>query len=71
MGGAPPARSVALPPMTSSQIATLRQLHKVRKAAQDRYHACLASRAADKERHAAEADCRAAVAAIEAFTLSL
>jgi hypothetical protein len=53
--------------MTSAQIQTLRQLHAVRKVAQNAYHACLVSMAPDSERHAAERACSAAVASISAF----
>jgi hypothetical protein len=53
--------------MTPIQVQTLRQLHAVRKAAQNAYHACLASKAPDSERHAAERACSAAVASISAF----
>lgn len=58
-------------PVTATQIATLRTLHTVRKAAQDRYHACLSTGAPTADRHAAEADCRAAVKAIADFTATL
>jgi hypothetical protein len=57
--------------MTPIQIQTLRQLHAVRKAAQDSYHACLASKAPDTERHEAELACAAAVKAITQYTKGL
>ena len=62
---------LCLPPMSPIQIQTLRQLHAVRKAAQNHYHACLASKAPDAERHAAERACSAAVKAIAQYTKGL
>lgn len=53
------------------QIQTLRQLHAVRKAAQNHYHVCLASKAPDAERHAAELACSAAVKAIAQYSKGL
>ena len=58
-------------PVTPIQIQTLRQLHAVRKAAQNSYHACLASKAPDSERHAAERACSAAVKAIAQYSKGL
>jgi len=68
MGG---AVSILTDPMTPIQIQTLRQLHAVRKAAQNRYHECLTSKAPDSERHAAELACSAAVKAIAQCTKGL
>ena len=68
MGG---AVSTLIDPMTSAQIQALRQLHAARKAAQNRYHECLASKAPDSERHAAELACSAAVKAIAQYTKGL
>ena len=58
-------------PMTTQQIAKLRQLHSTRKAAQNVYHDCLKRNAAAEERHAAERACSAAMTALTEFTASL
>lgn len=57
--------------MSPIQIQTLRQLHAVRRAAQNRYHACLASKAPDSERHSAELACSDAVKAIAQYSKGL
>jgi hypothetical protein len=57
--------------MTPIQMQTLRQLHAVRKAAQDAYHSCLRSKAPDSERHSAELACSAAVKAIAQYSKGL
>ena len=57
--------------MTPIQFETLRQLHAVRRAAQNSYHACLASKVPDSERHAAELACSAAVKAIAQYSKGL
>jgi hypothetical protein len=57
--------------MTLVQMQTLRQLHAVRKAAQDAYHSCLRNKAPDSERHSAELACSAAVKAIAQYSKGL
>lgn len=57
--------------MTDLQIQTLRRLHAERKYATGIYHECLQRNASDKERHAAEAACKATMKALEAFTATL
>lgn len=57
--------------MTTQQIAKLRQLHAVRRAAQNAYHDCLSRKAPAKERHAAERACSAAMAALTEFMTNL
>jgi hypothetical protein len=50
---------------------TDRKVTSVRKAAQNSYHTCLASKAPDSERHAAERACSAAVKAIAQYSKGL
>jgi hypothetical protein len=57
--------------MSPIQIQALRQLHATRKAAQNHYHACLANKAPDSERHVAERACAAAVKAIAQYSKGL
>ena len=63
--------SVTCSPMTPIQIQTLRQLHAVRKVAQNTYHDCLRNKAPDSERHSAELACSAAVKAIAQYSKGL
>jgi hypothetical protein len=57
--------------MSPLQLETLRQLHSVRKLAQNDYHRCLADKALEVDRHEAEERCRDAVKAIEVYSRSL
>jgi len=57
--------------MSPLQVETLRQLHRVRKLAQDAYHRCLADKAPEVVRHEAELRCSDAVKAIAVYSRSL